>query len=86
MKEKLLDAVGKGLRIGLAIAGGYTGAYICTRKVCCHETDDPVMKIVRGVAGGLIGAHLGSNTAVTMDLEMKAFFNKDKEAKEKTDE
>ena len=69
MKHKIYEGVMKGLRIGLTVAGAYTGAYICIKKQCCSVvSEDPIMRGVRGVTGALIGASLGYRTAADVDL------------------
>lgn len=68
MKHKIYERIMKGLRIGLTVAGAYTGAFICTKKQCCCVSEDPIMKGVRGVTGALIGASLGYRTAADVDL------------------
>lgn len=74
MKHKIYEGVMKGIRIGLTVAGAYTGAYICTQKQCCCVNTDPIMRGVRGVTGATIGASLGYRTAMDIRLASYQFF------------
>ena len=59
--ESIVYAVKKGLSIGLPLASGYTGAYMVTKKSGCSHApaEDPIMRIVRGVTGAIVGGAIG---------------------------
>ena len=59
--KTLLQKVGETVKVGMAVSGAYTMAYMCTKKSgCSHAPEqDPVMRIVRGVTGAVIGGYVG---------------------------
>lgn len=59
----LLDSAKHVFYVGLSVAGAYTGAYLATRQGCCKENTDQVMRVVRGVTGGILGYAAGQVAA-----------------------